>query len=453
MKQVFVLVMMLPLFLFAQNLNHVKSDSVKKGCVFEEELKWNQILRKAQSENKYIFIDCYATWCGPCKKMEREVFSVNKISNALKEKFISVRVQADTSNQDNEHVKEWYSDARKIIQRYKVTSFPTFLFFSPSGEFVHADIGYRDEDQFLALINVAVDSQKQLYTLIEQYKNGRKDYKKMPYLIDATRSIIKDKELATVMAQDYLNNHLYQTKDSEIFQKVNLRIMISYLQSSKEKGFSILYNHGFKIDKILGVNGSARSKVDYIITKEEIEPQLRGLRIKMASKIDPDWSRMLSTITTKYSREHAERTVLNAQIKWFDSRKDWPKLAESYLYKIEKYGIDTTSLGIFLLNNIIWEVIFLHSNDLSTINKGIRVMEKIIEVDSSIQTHIDTYANLLYKAGRISEAIQWEEKAEKLEKEKAERFNGIPNQIYKETLDKMMKGEPTWHNVDEPVSH
>ena len=52
---------------------------------------------------------------------------------------------------------------------------------------------------------------------------------------------------------------------------------------------------------------------------------------------------------------------------------------------------------------------------------------------------IDTYANLLYKTGKKKLAVQWEEKALKLVKEKNEDTVG-----YAETLEKMKKGEKTW---------
>ena len=38
------------------------------GIRFEEKATWQQILDKAKKENKFILVDCYTTWCGPCKK-------------------------------------------------------------------------------------------------------------------------------------------------------------------------------------------------------------------------------------------------------------------------------------------------------------------------------------------------------------------------------------------------
>ena len=40
-----------------------------QGIMFEPTRSWKKIVEKARSENKLIFVDCYADWCGPCKMM------------------------------------------------------------------------------------------------------------------------------------------------------------------------------------------------------------------------------------------------------------------------------------------------------------------------------------------------------------------------------------------------
>ena len=37
---------------------------------------WQEVLEQAKKENKLIFMDCYTSWCGPCKMLAKEVFTI-----------------------------------------------------------------------------------------------------------------------------------------------------------------------------------------------------------------------------------------------------------------------------------------------------------------------------------------------------------------------------------------
>src|SRR5690349_7699291 len=87
-----------PVFLYAQN-----------GIQWTDGMTWDQIKAKAKAENKFIFVDAYATWCGPCKKMDKEVYPSTKVGGVLNPKFVSVRIQMDQTKKDNDQVKSWYS--------------------------------------------------------------------------------------------------------------------------------------------------------------------------------------------------------------------------------------------------------------------------------------------------------------------------------------------------------
>src|ERR1700685_3137554 len=79
-----------------------------KGIVFEHGLSWREVLQKAKQENKYVFVDCYATWCGPCKGMEQTVYPVEAVGEAFNGNFISVKLQLDKTRQDDDNVRSWY---------------------------------------------------------------------------------------------------------------------------------------------------------------------------------------------------------------------------------------------------------------------------------------------------------------------------------------------------------
>jgi thiol:disulfide interchange protein len=54
-------------------MSALASSAQDKGFTFKH--RWEEIIQKAKVEHKYIFVDCYASWCGPCKEMDRNVYS------------------------------------------------------------------------------------------------------------------------------------------------------------------------------------------------------------------------------------------------------------------------------------------------------------------------------------------------------------------------------------------
>jgi thiol-disulfide isomerase/thioredoxin len=111
MKKVFVLFMLLPFLAQAQT---------DTGVHFEHNLSWTAIQAKAKAENKYIFIDCFTTWCGPCKYMSTTIFPQKESGDYMNDKFISVKVQLDTTAGDADNIKAWYSDGHDIAVKYGV---------------------------------------------------------------------------------------------------------------------------------------------------------------------------------------------------------------------------------------------------------------------------------------------------------------------------------------------
>ena len=60
-----------------------------------EELTFQEALAKAKQNNKLLFVDCYTSWCGPCKMLAREVFTNNEVADYFNAHFISLKVDCE----------------------------------------------------------------------------------------------------------------------------------------------------------------------------------------------------------------------------------------------------------------------------------------------------------------------------------------------------------------------
>lgn len=107
-----------------------------------EWLSYDVGLERAQKENKHVFIDFTAKWCGYCKKMEAETFSQPEVITMINENFIPVKVDGDSQKElDIKGYKITESNLTK--QEYGVRGYPTFWFLKPDGTKLGAISGYR----------------------------------------------------------------------------------------------------------------------------------------------------------------------------------------------------------------------------------------------------------------------------------------------------------------------
>lgn len=104
---------------------------------------YDEALEKARTGNKQIFVDVYTSWCGPCKKMAKEVFTLPEVGTYFNEHFICLQLDAE---KQKEH---------PFFQKYQVSAFPSFFWLDAQGRLQDTHVGYIDAEKFLALAAVA----------------------------------------------------------------------------------------------------------------------------------------------------------------------------------------------------------------------------------------------------------------------------------------------------------
>ncbi len=172
----FVLLGLLANILYAQtDSNAPGKDNVISfnGLRFESGLSWEEIQAKAKAENKMIFIDCYATWCGPCKAMDETVYPLMEVGNAYNEGYISVKLQMDKTERDNDTIKSWYKTVSQFESNYTINAYPTFLFFDSSGKLLHKVVGRKSSAYFIQLAADAQNPEKQYYNVLKNFRPGK----------------------------------------------------------------------------------------------------------------------------------------------------------------------------------------------------------------------------------------------------------------------------------------
>lgn len=148
-----ILALALSLTIFAQE---------NKGVIWEDG-SFSDILAKAQKSksDKLIFIDCYTTWCGPCKKMANEVFPTEGAGKYFNANFINAKFDMEKG------------EGIDLMKKYKVAAFPTFLILDADGNEVGRVVGSGELNEFIALVEKAKDINNSPRKVREAYDNNK----------------------------------------------------------------------------------------------------------------------------------------------------------------------------------------------------------------------------------------------------------------------------------------
>jgi thiol-disulfide isomerase/thioredoxin/Flp pilus assembly protein TadD len=96
---------------------------------FIEGRPFAEVLKRAKAEAKPVMLDVVASWCGPCKIMDKTTFSDPAVVEWARKAVIPVRVDAEKG------------EGRRISARYQAFSFPTVLFLDGSGNEIDRLVG------------------------------------------------------------------------------------------------------------------------------------------------------------------------------------------------------------------------------------------------------------------------------------------------------------------------
>ncbi|MBS1663965.1 MAG: thioredoxin family protein [Bacteroidetes bacterium] len=107
--------------------------------------QWNAAKQKAIAENKYIFVDAYTTWCGPCKQLKRTTFKDPDVADFFNDHFINVSLNVEKG------------EGTEFASRYNIQAVPTLIIFTPSGRPVLASSGYLDPANLLSFGHQALE--------------------------------------------------------------------------------------------------------------------------------------------------------------------------------------------------------------------------------------------------------------------------------------------------------
>lgn len=210
------------LIALCMHLNIVKA----QGVVFCDISLEQAFARASASGKKYIFIDCYTSWCGPCKYMAEHVFTRQECGNYLNSTFITLKYDMEKAY------------GKEIRKKYNVESYPTFLILDTQGNEINRIVGRSNAAVFVDKVKKALNPESNIELLYAAYaKTGDID-KYCKYLDLLKERGERDKMVESITAtfeslryKDKFNINFWEilTNDTRLFMEIDSAVFNFYL--------------------------------------------------------------------------------------------------------------------------------------------------------------------------------------------------------------------------------
>ncbi|MFT6809913.1 MAG: thiol-disulfide isomerase/thioredoxin [Saprospiraceae bacterium] len=192
---------------------------------------WEEALIKAQEEEKLIFVDAYAVWCGPCKRMAKNVFTKEDVGEYYNAHFINIKMDME---------KE---PGRAFGQTYPVSAFPTLFYIDEKGEVLKKVVGGRQADGFLQLGEAIAGSYDRSEDLEVLYNDGDRSYDLVLKYIQALNNANKP---SLKVANEFLR------ENPDISQEQKANFLFEALTASDSRIFDLFINDRDAIEDLKG---------------------------------------------------------------------------------------------------------------------------------------------------------------------------------------------------------
>ncbi len=351
-------------------------------------LRFQAVLDKAKAENKLVFIDAYTSWCGPCKRMAKDIFPQKAVGDVYNTAFVNVKMDMENG------------EGPALGMRYGVKAYPTYLFINAAGELVHRGLGSMPLEKFIAVGKAAANPETQFFALKKKYDGGEKSAEFLKNFTFACSDAQED-----ALADEVANVYLKSQKD--LSTDDNVAFIFRFAKKIESDAFQYWLNNRPVFEQKFGVLQAQSDLDDRLITAVG-KPFFRGPQ----KGVDMEKAREFAL---KNVPNDAERILSLLALQNCEMKGD----IAGILTQASKHLDAFPTVNPNQLNDYAW---FFYENTTSkeSLEKALNWSLKAVELSEKSYPFHDTAAAIYFKLGNKIKAKEFVEKALKLGKERNE---------------------------------
>ena len=356
--------------------------SFSQETIAFQDSSFKEILAKAKKEKKLVFMDAYAAWCGPCKLMEKNIFTLPAVKEYYNANFINARFDMEKG------------EGRDIALKYGVRSYPSFLFINGDGELIMQNFGYMGEQDFITIAKEANNPKFASNSTKELFEQGESD---PGFLLNMMKMYAQsDYDLAKKASERY-----FKAKKADELTRDDIGMLLYFLKSPSDPNYQIFKDRKDNITKVMSAEIYQQFDVNIKISNvmEKSLDQKTGV-------INDDY--FFKNATPLVGKTEAEIALNRMKVIYYSNVgnfKEYEKAALAYYKDADQFNTDELLKAAWIFSE--------HIDNKTSLKKAEEWAEKaVMKSESAENTYI--LAKLYAKTGNKSNAKMYAEMSKNL---------------------------------------
>lgn len=338
---------------------------------------WKEVLAKAQKENKPVFVDFYAVWCGPCKFMTKDVFTNPEVADYYNANFLAYKVDAEKEEQE-------------LVASAQIDAYPSLFYYNPQGQLITKNVGALDAKGFKKFGEGVLDNMKalgELPALKAKYDQNPNDNELMTKYLNLLVQAQRYEE-----AEPLAKKYLAQLPDADLSKELAWNLIKQFVKSPESREYKYI---------------AANQKVFFEKYGEDFQRYLLGLVNEKLN--DAVQTKSAKSLTDAKNIYYAAASMMDASkpkeyyeteldLHYFKTTQQWSDYYAVATKWIDKYNPDNFQ-ELFEKAMTVAE----NSTEIVEVEKAKTWVEKLLTINQDALSYVG-YAVVWEKLGNKEEA-------------------------------------------------
>ncbi len=337
------------------------------------------VFEEAKKDKKPIVVMVYANWCAHCNKMKKETFTEKEVVDFYTSQFHCVAIDGESAS--------GIEFKQKYQSKFRVKSFPTFVFFDSDETLLGCNSGEFNKEQFINEARFVLNPENQFNTIKKAFNQDVSNGDNCLKYVTLIKRAGFDPTLVT---QKYLNTKT----EAELLSEYNWKVIANGINDIEAKEIAFVVA---KKEEYIKVTSAARVERKLLfVAQDNLQP--------LVARMDTVNYAKKRSIAETFKIRKVDSLLYRFDLNLAEKTQNWKKYAAIASQSTEKMAYKDSNLLVEIAT-----VYFKHMVEKKEIDDAINWIKQALQLGESSEKYKLT-AQLYWKQKEKNKAIEYAEK-------------------------------------------